>query len=129
MGDIVPVFFAFVILTTFSLIVAAWVDAYDQKRRDLIDRIKLFQKILTNHYNQSLPIYRYEQIEITLRQFQDILQPWVLKDYRAGYIRIKNEEIFGHICLTKEAACDYILNNLMQGNSLYFNNNLKEFII
>lgn len=127
MGDIVPVFFTFVILTSFSLVWGAWVDAYDQNRRDSIDRIKSFRKILTE-LNKEPPNYRYDFIEISLGQFKDILQPWVLKDFHVGYIRIKNEEILNHICLKKEEACDYIIDNLIQGNPHYFNNNLKKFL-
>ena len=125
MGDIVPVFFTFVILTSFSLVWAAWVDAYDQNRRDSIDRIKSFRKILTE-LNKEPPNYRYDFIEISLGQFKEILQPWVLKDFHVGYIRIKDEEILNSSCLTKEAARDYIIDNLIQGNPLYFNYNLKK---
>lgn len=96
-------------------------------RKRLRDRIQLFQKILTSHYNKSLPIYRYEQIEITLRQFKEILQPWVLEDYRIGYNRIKSSEESKELLLTKEAAQDLIIQNLIEGNPSYFNHNLKEF--
>jgi hypothetical protein len=96
-------------------------------RKRLRDRIQLFKEILTKHYNKSLPIYRYEQIEITLRQFKEILQPWVIEDYRIGYNRIKSKKEVSELLLTKEAAQDLIIQNLIEGNRSYFNLNLKEF--
>lgn len=96
-------------------------------RKRIRDRIQLFREILTNHYNKSLPIYRYEQIEITLRQFKEILQPWVIEDYRIGYNRIKSKKEVSELLLTKEAAQDLIIQDLIEGNPSYFNHNLKEF--
>lgn len=96
-------------------------------RERLRDRIQLFQEILISHYNKSLPIYRYEQIEITLRQFKEILQPWVIEDYHIGYNRIKSKKEVSELLLTKEAAQDLIIQNLIEGNRSYFNLNLKEF--
>lgn len=96
-------------------------------RKRLRDRIQLFQKILTSHYNKSLLIYRYEQIEITLRQFKEILQPWVIEDYRIGYNRIKSKKEVSELLLTKEAAQDLIIQDLIEGDPSYFKYNLKEF--
>ena len=106
-----------------NFIAVRWCDNSFNVKRNIID----LQETLTRS-NKGLPIYRYALIEVTLRQFPEILQPWVLKDFHVGYIRIKDEEILNSICLTKEAARDYIIDNLIQGNPHYFNNNLKKFL-
>lgn len=119
----------FVFLVT-SLLLAFFGQAISELfklRKRLRDRIQLFKEILTKHYKKSLPIYRYEQIEITLRQFKEILQPWVIEDYRIGYNQIKSKKEVSELLLTKEGAQDLIIQNLIEGNRSYFNLNLKEF--
>ena len=119
----------FVFLVT-SLLLAYFVLVISElfkMRKRLRDRIQLFQEILTSHYNKSLPIYRYEQIEITLIQFREILQPWVIEDYRTGYNRIKSKKEASELLLTKEATQNLIIQDLIEGDPSYFNYNLKEF--
>lgn len=127
MGEKFIICFVFLVtsllLAYFELVIS---ELFEIRKR-LRYRIQLFKEILTKRYNNSLPCYRYEQIEITLKQFKEILQPWAIEDYRIGYNRIKSKKEGSELLLTKEAAQDLIIQDLIEGNPSYFNYNLKEF--
>ena len=108
-----------------NFIAVRWCDNSFNVKRNIID----LQETLTRR-NKGLPIYRYALIEVTLRQFPEILQPWVLKDFHVGYIRIKDEEILNSISYSKYLSIIFPFDRIYDISIFFYKKRLfRKFII